>query len=487
MIMRVSAERSIMDDEKIIDETVETTEETAETVEEIAEETAETVEEIAEETAEAVEEIAGYAEDFAENVEADSETGEENSEAADKAVNDPYADLQAETVPPVSKKTTVILVSIILVLVAVIAVLGIMIVKNYRKNNPVESAKNNTGSDNTAVTTAPTAVPQAVDYKVTVELGQYIGVEAKAVPEEITDEAVQDEIEYYLNDYAEEIAITDRPIQEGDVVNIDYTGYLNDVPFDGGADTGYDLEIGSHSFIDGFESGLIGHNLGETVDLDVTFPENYGVESLNGQPVVFVVVINSITAYDYPELTDEFVQENFDCDTVEEYRASVREELEAYAMEEAEEQAKNEVFEKIVESSTFGGDIDAEIADYVEQTKAYYDQVAGAYYGVDGVTLFMAMYGITEDEYEEMLIEETSYSVKYGHVLDKIAEVENLQITDEEYEAEFEEMFFDYYGFTSKEEVLQELSQEQIDEMITGTAKREKAEAFVIGNAKIIK
>lgn len=459
------------------------TNETSENVTEV-EETNETVEETVNEVEEisgTVEMIENEAEDMAEAV----------AEAEPEAVAKPEEATETfEAAPPVSKKTTVVLLSIIVILVAVIAILAVMIVRNYRKNNPSGDLKQSTGSDSGSVVEQlmPTTAPvEPVEYNVTVELGNYMGIEVQAVPKEVSEEAVQDEIEYALNGFAEQVDITDRPVREGDVVNIDYTGYIDDVPFDGGADTGYDLEIGSHSFIDGFESGLIGHNAGETVDVEVTFPEEYGVEELNGKPALFVVVINSITEYVYPELSDEFVKENFDYDTVEEYKASVREELEGYAMEEAEERAKAEIFEKIVDSSVFGGDIDAEIAAYTEQTRQYYDQMANSYYGCDGATLFSAMYGITAEEYENMLVEETSYSVKYSYVLDKIAEAQNFEISEEEYEAEFESMFFDYYGFTSKEEVLTQITQEEMDEMVNNTILRGKAEEYVINNAVITK
>ena len=162
---------------------------------------------------------------------------------------------------------------------------------------------------------------KAKKYSKYVELGDYKGIEYTMDVAEVTDDQVNQQIDSFLDGLAETEEVTDRAVEDGDTVNIDFTGTKDGEEFEGGSSEGYDLVIGSGSFIDGFEDGLIGHEIGDEVSLDLTFPEEYPQnEDLAGQDVNFKVTINSISVKNTPELTDKVVADNTDYDNVEDYK-----------------------------------------------------------------------------------------------------------------------------------------------------------------------
>ena len=182
----------------------------------------------------------------------------------------------------------------------------------------------------------------------TVKLGQYKGIEAPVIEYNVTDEEVSAEIQKKLNEMATEAAVEDRPVRQGDIVTLDFAGFMGDEQFEGGTAEGYKLKIGSGSFIPGFEEQMVGMNIGDERDINVTFPEDYHAENLAGKPVVFKVKVHAITEENVPELNDEFVQDISECSTVDEYTAYVRGDLE----KRAAERAKNERTDLILQSST---------------------------------------------------------------------------------------------------------------------------------------
>ena len=174
------------------------------------------------------------------------------------------------------------------------------------------------GKDQPVVYTATVAVEPEVT------LGAYkdLGIEKKAV--EVNDEDVQAELEREQKKNARTIAVEDRAVLDGDTVNIDYAGFVGEEQFEGGTAEGQDLKIGSHSFIDTFEDQLVGKNIGDEVEVNVTFPAEYHAENLAGKPAVFKVKINGIKAEELPELNDEFAEEVSDFDTLEEYKEDLK-------------------------------------------------------------------------------------------------------------------------------------------------------------------
>ncbi len=431
---------------------------------------------------------------FGSEADTDEASMEDRKEAAPGEVN--FMDAEEAAAVKASKRTTIVLVSIIVVLVAVIALLGTvfyMKLKEKKSDDPVpdnpkvtEAPVSAGEAEVTAVPTEEVVNPGEQEYNVTVELGQYKGIEADYEYTPVTEEDIEDRIRDFCEENAEEIEITDRPVEEGDVVSIDFAGYMNGEAFDGGTATDYELEIGSGAFIPGFEEGLIGANLGDTVNLDISFPDPYPNNTeLSGKPVTFVVTIKSIKSTVIPEMTNELIQEYTEYASVVEYITATRSELEGYAKEEADEALKAALSEQVIANATFGGDIDKEISDTVAYWKNYYDNMYQTYYGVDAAAIFSQYYGWSADDYDKYMVDQYTFQVKYSYVLKKIAEVENFDMTEDEFEDRFQEYFFDYYGFESKEEVYAEIPPEEVDELIKTSILQDKAEKLIIDSAVV--
>ncbi len=190
-----------------------------------------------------------------------------------------------------------------------------------------------------------------VAVKPEVELGLYKGVEVEKAPVEVTDAEVEAELNRVREQNSRMLTVDDRAIENGDLANIDYEGFCDGVPFAGGKDTGYDLAIGSHSFIDTFEEQLIGKNIGDEVEVNVTFPTEYHAAELAGKPAMFKVKVNGIKVKELPELDDDFAQDVSEFDTLDEYKND----LKATLLERKEKEAKSikeeAVIDKIIEGA----------------------------------------------------------------------------------------------------------------------------------------
>lgn len=279
----------------------------------------------------------------------------------------------------------------------------------------------------------PEAYLSGINVADYVTLGEYTGVEVSVDAPVVTDEYLDSYIDYVLQSNMVTTEITDRPVEEGDIVNIDYEGKIDGVAFDGGTAQGYDLTIGSGTFIDGFEDGLIGAETGETVDVNVTFPENYQGEEVAGKDAVFTVTVNSISVETLPELTDEFVQGlDVGVNTVEEYRQY------AYDLLMEEEQATHDSNAEIaVLEAVMAG---SQIQDPPEDmTNRYYNRIIdnmtyyASLYGYDLET-FLSMQGTSEDAIRESAAQAGQEII----VMQAIADAEGLSVTDEELDAEIE-------------------------------------------------
>lgn len=264
-----------------------------------------------------------------------------------------------------------------------------------------------------------------------VKLGEYTGLERDEISVSVSDEEVETQIQTNLEAAAETEQKSSGTVQDGDVANIDYEGKLDGKAFDGGSGQGYDLEIGSNTFIEGFESGLIGKKIGGTYDLEMTFPEDYSSEELAGQDVVFTVTVNYVSVNVVPELTDEWVKENSDVKTVDEYKAVVKEEL----LQSKEEEEKNNIiaalWSQIVEDSEMIKYPEKELKKYIEEIEAQYELMAESY----GMTLddLLTAYGIDSEEvYDQQNREAAEAYIKDQMVMYYIAELEGLEYTDEE-------------------------------------------------------
>lgn len=316
-----------------------------------------------------------------------------------------------------------------------------------------------------------------------VELGTYKGIEVQGGSTEVPDSMVDSYLEYTLSLQSTLEEITDRDtVEEGDVVNIDYEGKKDGVAFDGGTAADYNLEIGSGTFIEGFEEGLIGVKKGETVELNLTFPETYPAEDLAGAAVVFTVTVNQIQAYVEPTLNDEYVVSLGieGVTTVEEYRQKAREMLTEQMLEEYEYQLQVNVIEAVMGNST--------VQEPSEELKQKYADVAldqtqkmAEYYGMDLETYVNNNYYVGLEEYQLEIEAGAREAAKQAMVCKKIADIEGIEVTDEELEEAALENYA-VYGFDSVEAFKEANDMEEYrDNMLLN-----KVLDFLIENAVII-
>lgn len=311
-----------------------------------------------------------------------------------------------------------------------------------------------------------------------VKLAEYKGLEREQIKVSVSEEEVQTQIEANLKSTAETVEKTDGKVKDGDVANIDYEGKKDGVAFEGGTAQGYDLTIGSGTFIPGFEDGLIGKEIGGTYALELTFPEDYGSEDLAGQDVVFTVKINSVKTQKTPEYTVGWIKENSDVDTKKDYEALVKDQL----IEKKEEEAKNNIMAKlwnqVVENSKIiqypQELVDVYIADIEEQYQSMADS-----YGLE-VEALWEQEGIESQEAFDAKLEHTAQAyAKEQMIMYDIAEVENLTYTDEE--AEEIRTAIDNAGFD--EESFKQQYGQDIETYIDASLTFSKVVEFIFDNA----
>ena len=291
-----------------------------------------------------------------------------------------------------------------------------------------------------------------VALKPEVKLGAYkdLGIEKKT--EEVTEEEVAAELDRVREQNSRRVAVEDRPVQDQDIATIDFEGFIDDVPFEGGKGEDYDLVIGSHSFIDTFEDQLIGKNIGDEVDVNVTFPEEYQAPELAGKPALFKVKIKNIQYKELPELDDEFAEEVSDFDTLEEYKEDTKKKLADRKAESAKAEYENEVIGKIVENAEMI--IPDAMIDYeAEQMVNEYAQRLQ----MQGLSLDMYMQytGQTMDQMKEQMKDQAQKRIESRLVLEAIADAEAIEVTDEDVKKEIEDMANTYQMEAEKlEEIL---------------------------------
>ena len=322
---------------------------------------------------------------------------------------------------------------------------------------------------------------RAKSYSKYVELGEYKGLEYTMDIAEVTDDEIQSRLDSFVNGLKETEDVTDRAVQDGDIVNIDYTGTMDGEEFEGGSAEGYDLTIGSGSFIEGFEEGLIGHEIGEEVSLDLKFPDPYqNNPDYAGKDVNFLAKINSISVENVPELTDALVKENTDYDTIDAYKASIREELENQNKETAENNARKEVFDKAVANSEISGYDEAEVKKLIDEEFDNFKQTAESYasYGYSYEDV-LSMNGFTsEDALKEGITDYVKEYLNQKMVLFCIADKEGIKVTSEETDKKVQEIM-DTYSVETKEEVYEYYGDEYFEVSIL----TEKVMDFLMENA----
>ena len=262
-----------------------------------------------------------------------------------------------------------------------------------------------------------------------VTLGQYKGLEAERKDESVSDEDVDNELNSVRKRNARMIDIDDRAAELGDTVDIDFDGYLDGERFDGGKAEGYSLELGSNSFVPGFEDQIVGMKIGEEKDIDITFPENYTPE-LAGKAVVFKIKLNGITTPELPELDDEFAKDVSEFDTLDEYKTSLREDLEKRRKDEAENDFRANILKQAV--NNLQAEIpECMILEKVEQTIRDYASNFGMTDRSVPLENLKEMMGLSDEVVENNIRPAAEFQVKTDLLLDKIKDEEKLEVTEE--------------------------------------------------------
>lgn len=283
--------------------------------------------------------------------------------------------------------------------------------------------------------------------KVTVEpevkLGQYKDLEVKARSTEVTDEEVDAEIKKLQEQQAELVLKEDQPAAEGDTVVIDFEGKVDGVAFDGGKGENYSLELGSNTFIPGFEDQLVGHKAGETVEVNVTFPEEYHAEDLKGKDAVFETTIHEVKTKELPELDDEFAKDvDEEVDTLVELKAKTRERLEAQKQNVAKEAIQEEVIDKAVENAEIGEIPGAMIEEDVHRQMDQY--LAGLQQQGISADMYYKLTGSSEEDLHKQFESGAQKRVKTNLVLEAIVAAEDIKASEEEINAEIKELAAQY-------------------------------------------
>ncbi len=317
-----------------------------------------------------------------------------------------------------------------------------------------------------------------VTVKPEVVLGDYKGLEAKKEEVVVTDDDVEEELKRIAERNSKLISIEDRPVQDGDTVNIDFEGSVDGVKFEGGTAKGYTLVVGSGTFIPGFEDQLIGAELGSEVDVNVTFPEDYHSEDLKGKAALFKVKINEIKKKELPEINDEFASDVSEFETLDEFKADIRKKLTERAQAQADRKFEDEIIKKAVDNAQC--DIPEVMVNRRLDAMLNQFDLQLRYQGMS-LESYLKMMGMEESKLREDYRESAYVDVKTQLVMDKIAEVENIEVTPEEYEEELKQMA-DRYN-QPVEEMKKHLRSDDI-EYIKDSIERRKTIALLVENAK---
>ena len=317
-----------------------------------------------------------------------------------------------------------------------------------------------------------------VFVKPDVTLGEYKGVEVKREHTLVTEDEVNAEIEKERNKQAAEVSVDNRAVAEGDTVNLDYSGSVDGVKFAGGTAEAQTLKIGSHTFIPGFEEQMVGMNIGEGKDLEVTFPEEYHAKELAGKKAVFHVKVNGITETQLPALDDDFAKDISEFDTLDEYKADVRAKLEAQAAERDNNAFTHAVIEKVMENATVESPdalVERQIDSMVRNFEARLAQ--------QGLKLadFIKYTGQDEKSFRNQYREQAEKSVRANLVLEAVENAENFEATEEEIDAEIVK----FAGQVGQDvENLKKNLTEGDREYFKADVIRDKAVKFLCDNAK---
>ena len=316
-----------------------------------------------------------------------------------------------------------------------------------------------------------------VATKPDVTLGKYEGVTVTKIDTSVTDEEVEKDIEAQLKRNARTVT-QDGAAENGDKVVIDFDGSVDGEHFEGGKAEYYTLELGSHSFIDNFEDQIVGHKAGDEFDVNVTFPENYQEKSLAGKAAVFAIKLHEVKTDEVPTLDDEYVSDTTDFDTVDEYKADVKKQLEVRKENEAKRTKEDEALTKIVEKSDMDlpdAMVDTQVNNIIQDYSRNLAQSGLSF------QQFLQYSGQTIDKFRENTRPEAIKRIKTSLCLEKIAEEQNLEATDEDVDKKIDDMA-KQYGMKS-EDLKKNIQDDELD-TFKEQIKMEKAIDFVMDHVK---
>ena len=315
-----------------------------------------------------------------------------------------------------------------------------------------------------------------VATKPEVELGQYKGVEVTKADAEVTDADVEEELKKVQDQNSRTVSVEDRAVKDGDMTVIDFEGFIDGEAFDGGKGENYPLTIGSHSFIDTFEEQMIGMNIGEEKELNVTFPEDYHAENLKGKPATFKVTVKEIKEKQLPELDDDFAQDVSDFDTLAEYKDDLKNKIADRKSREAKAKQEDEAIAKIIEDSKMDipdAMVDTQVNRMVEDFAQRLQQQGLS------VEQYFQYTGMTADKIMDEMKPEAVKRIQSRLVLEAVVKAENIETSEEDFEAELKKMaeaykmeldqIKEFMGDYEKKQIKEDLAIQKAIEVITGS------------------
>lgn len=316
-----------------------------------------------------------------------------------------------------------------------------------------------------------------VALKPEVVLGIYKGVSVPKADLEVTEEEIIKEIDRERENNARTVAVLDRPVKDKDITLIDFEGFVDGTPFEGGKGENHSLTIGSHSFIDTFEEQLIGKQIGEKVEIHVTFPEEYHVEKLAGKPAMLQVVIKEIKEKELPELDDEFASEVSEFETLEEYKGDIREKILKRKEENARREKEDAVLQAIIDQATM------DIPEAMIETQArqsvedYVGRLSSQGLSIDQYFQFT---GLNMEKFLAQMRPMAEQRIKGGLVLEAVVKAENIEPTEEELQEELKRMAEAYH---MEEENVNDFIDEELKKQIKKDIAIKKAVEFIVEQA----
>ncbi len=316
-----------------------------------------------------------------------------------------------------------------------------------------------------------------VAVKPEVTLGDYKGLEVEKTEVEVTEEEIIAELDKVREQNSRTIAVTDRAVVDGDTTTIDFEGFVDGVPFEGGKGTDYSLTIGSHSFIDTFEEQLVGKNIGEEVEVNVTFPEEYHAKELAGKPALFKVTVKDIKSKELPELDDDFAKDVSEFDTLDEYKADIKSTILERKTKEAVRVKEDKLVDKVIENATMEipeAMIDTQVRQMADEF-AQRLQMQGL-----SVEQYFQFTGMDGNKMIEQMKPQAVKRIQSRLVLEAIVKAENITVSDEAFDKEVEQMATSYKMEVEK---LKELISEKEKEQIVMDIAVQKAVDFIVETA----